>query len=98
MLQTDADMASGDQEIVWPEHLFDVDHLSVDDEAASQTSQGSDGLSRPSDRAARPSPSRQLSYPTEAGPARTYWDHDNRDYASSRYVFTFTNFVSCLTR
>lgn len=79
-------MASGDQEIVWPEHLFDGDLQSVDEDAVSQTSQGSDGIRRPSHKAARSSTSRDLLYPAETSAAREYWDHDTRDYASNRYV------------
>ena len=78
--------AAGDQEIVWPEHLFDGDHQSVDEDAVSQTSQGSDGIRRPSHKAARSSTSRDLLYPAERSAAREYWDHDTRDYASNRYV------------
>ena len=81
-------MTSGDKEIVWPEHLFDGDHHSVDEDAVSQTSQGSDGIGirRTSHKTARSSTPQDLSYPAETSTAREYWDHDTRDYASNRCV------------
>lgn len=74
-------MLAGDQDIVWPDSLFDIDHLSVSEEAASQTSQGSDGLRGTAASSAQsPVPS------GTGGTGRDFWDHDDRGMSSNRYA------------
>lgn len=82
----------GNEEIVWPEHLLDVDSLIQDDDAASQTSQGSDGIHKPSSsvQRSRQPPTHGMSlYTSDTSSTRDYWDHDSRNYAVYRYSLCY---------
>ena len=65
-------------DIVWPdeEHLFDVDTLSVDDRAGSQTSGGWNGLHGASETRTNES---KVELSGNTSSANDYWDHDDRN-------------------
>ena len=66
-------------EIVWPdeEHLFDVDTLSVDERAGSQTLDGWSGLRGGPESKANESNKSEL--PVNLSSPNEYWDHDDRN-------------------
>ena len=66
-------------DIVWPdeEHLFDVDTLSMDERAGSQTSDGWNGLRGATETKANESGKSEL--PSHLSSPNEYWDHDDRN-------------------